>query len=104
MLNKILKITRIINEMSIKTVALKSKVSYSYISELEAGKKSSPSISTLKSIAKVYDIPVSRLFLFEEIANEKLLNNQQISKMILEYYLCEKNNENSNTQILTKTK
>lgn len=103
MINKILKITRIINDMSIKSVSENSGFSYSYISEIERGKKS-PTISTLKSIAKVYNIPVSKLFLFEEITEEKQLNYQQISKMILDYYLYEKNNKNNNDQVLSKSK
>ena len=103
MLNTILKVTRLVNEMPIKSVAENSGVSYSCISELEAGKKS-PTITTLKSLAKIYNIKVSKLLLFEEIAIEQNLNYQQILKMILEYYVYEKNNENSNAQTLAKTK
>lgn len=103
MLNTILKVTRLVNEMTIKSVAEKSGVSYSCISELEAGKKS-PTITTLKSLAKIYNIRVSRLLLFEEIAVEQQLNYQQILKMILEFYIYEKNNENLNEQTVSKTK
>ena len=103
MLNTILKVTRLVNEMPIKSVAENSGVSYSCISELETGKKS-PTITTLKSLAKIYNIKVSKLLLFEEIAIEQNLNYQQILKMILEYYVYEKNNENSNAQTLAKTK
>lgn len=103
MLNTVLKITRIVNDMTIKSVSENSGVSYSCISELEAGKKS-PTITTLKSICKVYNISLSQLLLFEELSEEKQLNYQEILKMILEYYIYEKNNQNSNTQILAKTK
>lgn len=94
MLGTILKLIRIANDMSTKNAAETTGISSTYISEVESGNKS-PSISPLNSIANTYNIPASKILLFEETAVEHQLNYQQILKLILEYYIYEQSNEES---------
>lgn len=94
MLGYILKLTRIAINMSTKEAAIKAGTSSTYISEVESGNKT-PSLSMLKKIAITYDISVSKLLLFEELATEQNLNYQETLKLILEYYVNEQK-ESSN--------
>ena len=102
MLGLVLKLTRIANNITTKSVADKSGISSTFICDIENSRKK-VSLENLKAIVKVYDIPLSKILFFEEKATEKQMNYQQILKMILEYYVYEKNNENSNEQTLSKT-
>ena len=95
MLGYILKLTRIAINMSTKDAAIKSGVSSTYISEVESGNKT-PSLSMLKKIALTYDISVSKLLLFEELATEQNLNYQETLKLILEYYVNEQKEVSNN--------
>ena len=86
MLGYILKLTRIANDMSIKQAAEKTGVSSAYFSEIESGNKK-PTLSMLKKICETYNLPVSSLLSFEEIATAKNLNYQEALIMILKYYV-----------------
>lgn len=94
MLGNVLKLIRFANEMSTKDAAQNSNVSSTYISEVENGNKN-PSISVLKKIAETYNIPLSQIFLFEELQIQDNLSNRQLLIMILEYYINKTNKENS---------
>ena len=45
--------------ITLRDLAKKSNISYSYISLLENGKKENPSIKIIEGLAKVLDVPVS---------------------------------------------
>lgn len=55
----ILKILRIANDLSIKQLSDKSGISVSYITELEKGKKTKPSIDTIDKYAKAFGLKKS---------------------------------------------
>lgn len=87
MIGYILKLIRVANNnMSTKDVAKMLDVSSSHISLIEKGDKK-PSLTMLKKISSVYNIPLSEILLFDEIQEQKGLNYQQTLKMILEYYV-----------------
>lgn len=97
MIGEIVRVTRIANDMTIKDLAKKSKISTSYISEIENNKKSS-SISTLIKIAVGFDLELSELLLFDEYHNsligkkEKLEIYRSLLLKILETYETNQNN------------
>lgn len=95
MLGDILRLIRIANDIKVKDAAISMDISSAYVSEVENNNKQ-VSFTILKKFSKLYDIPLSKIFLFEELQKDENLNNQQVLKIILEYYLFEKEN---NTQL-----
>ena len=86
MLGNILRLIRIANDnKNIKDIAKEIGITPNYLCDLEKGNKR-VSLKILKKIALFYDMPLSQIFLFDELQNQNNLNNQQILKMILEYY------------------
>lgn len=104
MLNEILRVLRIANDLKITELSNLSKVSRSYITEIEKGYKT-PSISKLESLAKVFGISVSQILYFDVIATENNYTYRDILLMILEYYVENNhvfNNEKQNKRALVK--
>jgi len=65
MLNEALRLFRIYNDLKITELADQIGLSPSYISELEAGKKS-PSLKVISKYATRFDVPSSAIFGFAE--------------------------------------
>lgn len=63
-------------------------MSHSYISMVEKGSKNI-SLVSLKRLAKVYNMPVSKIFYFEEIQHQLQLDREHLMIEILKYYLYE---------------
>ena len=59
-----LKTLRTSNEMSLRDLAEKANVPPGYLSELEAGKKTNPSLDVLKRLARALGVPVGELLEF----------------------------------------
>jgi len=94
MIGYILKLVRVANNnMSAATAAKMLGVSSTFICEIEKGNKK-PSITTLKKISSIYNIPLSEILLFDELQEQNSLSYQQTLKMILEYYIFKQNDIN----------
>jgi transcriptional regulator with XRE-family HTH domain len=65
MLNRALKLLRLFHEMDQHELAPKLKISRSYLSELESGKKQ-PTLELLDRYATVFHVPTPTLLLFSE--------------------------------------
>lgn len=65
MIDRALKHMRIFHTISQTDLADKLEISRSYLSEIEAGKKS-PSLELLEKYANIFSIPVSSILLFSE--------------------------------------
>jgi transcriptional regulator with XRE-family HTH domain len=65
MLNRALKLLRLFHEMDQQELAGKLKISRSYLSELESGKKQ-PTLELLDRYAIVFHVPTPTLLLFSE--------------------------------------
>lgn len=65
MLQKALKMLRVYHHISQRELARQLKVSNSYLSELESGKKS-PSLELLNKYSDFFKIPTSSIMLFSE--------------------------------------
>ena len=73
LLGKALKLARTYSDLPQKDMAVALGVSQSYLSEIEAGKKS-PTLQLLQSYSTVLDVPLSSLLFFaEQIDGEKPL-------------------------------
>jgi transcriptional regulator with XRE-family HTH domain len=69
-LGRAIKVMRTASGIKQKEIASRTGVTANYVSLVEAGKRD-PSISFLRQIAKVIDVPVGLFFLWEEGAGEK---------------------------------
>jgi transcriptional regulator with XRE-family HTH domain len=58
---RVLKTLRRSKDMSLREVAEKAGVPHGYLSELEAGKKTNPSLDVLKRLARALGVPVTEL-------------------------------------------
>jgi len=91
-IGEVLRSVRIANDMSIKETSDKSRVSVSYLTDLEKNKKNNPSIYTLEKLCSVYNINVSDLFELDEYhesiidLKEQLKIYQKLLKKVLELY------------------
>jgi len=68
MINKALRLAREFHRMKQVELAKKLKISTSYLSEIEAGKKP-PSVELLDEYAIVFGVPASTFMLFKEQMN-----------------------------------
>lgn len=68
---KILKALRIINELSIKQLSEESGISVSYITEIEKGEKTKPSLDILDKYSKALGIKKTTLMYFQEEFEDK---------------------------------
>jgi transcriptional regulator with XRE-family HTH domain len=65
MIHQALKLTREFHRMKQVDLAKKLDISTSYLSEIESGKKP-VSVETIENYARVFGVPASTFFLFEE--------------------------------------
>lgn len=65
MIHQALKLTREFHRMKQVELAKKLAISTSYLSEIESGKKPA-SVETLEGYAKVFGVPASTFFMFDE--------------------------------------
>ena len=93
MIHKALNLIRIFHQIKQKELAEKLKISRSYISEIESGKKK-PSYDLLQRYSNVFNVPVSSLFIISEfIEKGKTMEFKVIpSKVILILELIQENN------------
>lgn len=80
-LGKAIKTCRVQKEMTQGELAIKSKISVSYLSLIEKGKRE-PNFAILEKISRELDIPVSIIVFLASDKNELLnLNDQLIDKL-----------------------
>lgn len=77
MLNKALKEIRLFHQMKQDELSIKLDISKSYLSELEAGKKTI-SLDILDKYSKVFSIPASSLLLFSENLNSSPTSKSKV--------------------------
>lgn len=65
MLNKALRLIRIFHDITQKDLAEKLKISRSYLSEIESGKKT-PTLEIIIKYSEQFDIPLSSIMFFSE--------------------------------------
>jgi transcriptional regulator with XRE-family HTH domain len=65
MLNEALRLVRIFHDVSQKDAAAQLRISSSYLSEIEAGKKE-PTLQLLHKYSEEFNIPVSSIMFFSE--------------------------------------
>lgn len=95
MIGDILRTIRVANEnMSIKDAANKIGISAAYISEIEQGNKQF-SLNTLKKFSSVYNVPLSKIMLWDEEQEDY----QHTLIKILKYYLFEQDTKNTEQDI-----
>uniref|UniRef100_A0AAU8B4W0 Helix-turn-helix XrE-family like protein n=1 Tax=Dulem virus 30 TaxID=3145748 RepID=A0AAU8B4W0_9CAUD len=58
---KLLHIKRLEKNLSLRQLGKNTGITYSYLSQLETGKRNNPSLPLLNSLAKALDVPVSLL-------------------------------------------
>lgn len=75
MLNEALRLVRVFHDLSQKELAEKLGISKSYLSEIEAGKKT-PTLALLNYYSEVFDIPVSSIMFFSENLNNSTRTEQ----------------------------
>lgn len=81
---EILKLLRIINNYSIKDLSEKAGISVSYITDIEKGKKTKPSIDILDKYSKALGIKKTTIMYFQEEFEEK---DYDLQNMMLEILL-----------------
>jgi transcriptional regulator with XRE-family HTH domain len=78
MLNKALKEIRLFHQLKQDELSKKLDISKSYLSELEAGKKTI-SLEILDKYSKVFSIPTSSLLLFSENLDSKPSSKSKVN-------------------------
>lgn len=78
MLNKALKEIRLFHQMKQDELSKELDISKSYLSELEAGKKTI-SLDILDKYSRVFSIPVSSLLLFSENLDSKPTSKTKVN-------------------------
>jgi len=80
MLSEALKLIREFHDLNQADLAARLQVSRSFLSELEAGKKS-PSLDILERYATTFKIPKSSLFLFAEALEQRPIGSKPKAKV-----------------------
>ena len=81
---EVLRLLRISKDMSIKDVADKSGISVSYITELEKGNKSKPSLEILDKYSNALQVNKSAIMFFVEEYSKNNYGYQQMLLKILD--------------------
>lgn len=81
MINKALRIIRQFHEFKQVELAEKLDISKSYLSEIEAGKKTI-TLDLLNKYSKTFDIPVSSLVFFSESLDNKNIGSNKFKKVV----------------------
>ena len=105
MLGEVLKLIRIAT-MKYETESKAAKtigITPSYLNKIENGSKY-PSEKILEKLSIIYDISQEKIMAFDRINDKLKLNNQQLLRLILNYYLSDeylsrKNNDHQETSI-----
>lgn len=63
---KVLRLLRILNDLSIKELSEKSGISVSYITDIEKGAKTKPSVDIIEKYSKALGVSKSTIMFFEE--------------------------------------
>lgn len=79
-INKILKMLRIAEDMSARMLAEKIKLSPSYISDIETGRKK-PTLSVLEKYGQLFGISPANLLLLQE-GNQHASNTELLFKVL----------------------
>jgi len=74
-LNKALKLIRVFHDLKQKDLAEKLKISKSYLSEIESGKKQ-PTFEIIGSYSELFNIPVSSIMFFSESLDSEIKTEQ----------------------------
>lgn len=82
-LGYVLKLLRIANNMSVKTLAQKMGVSSTYVTEVEAGNKN-PSLNTLTKYSEALGVSKSTILYFDEEGGQINYDYQLLLLKILE--------------------
>lgn len=77
---KVLRLLRISNDLTIKELSEKTGISVSYITDIEKGVKTRPSMDIIDKYSKALGISKSTIIFFEEKYSEK---NYSYQKMLL---------------------
>lgn len=80
-LNEALRLMRVFHDLSQKELAEKLRISKSYISEIESGKKT-PTLDLLNRYSEFFDIPVSSIMFFSESLNSKEIKTFPANKIL----------------------
>ena len=80
-ISSILRLLRISNDLSIKQLSEKTGISVSYITDIEKGARSKPSIDILDKYSKALNVSKQTIMFFQEEFNDK---NYTYQKMLLE--------------------
>ena len=87
-LGQVLKLFRlsVSEDFTAQKLANKMRVSATYISEVENGKKI-PSLEGLKNFSKAFNVPISQIFKIEEDANENYWSYEKTFLEVVKTYL-----------------
>lgn len=104
MINQALRMAREFHHMKQVELAKQLKLSTSYLSELEAGKKP-PSIEILEAYGRVFRVPASTFLLFKEhLDGQDDLRRVAKAKKMLQFFewVLEEADDNDKTEKTTK--
>ena len=86
MINKALRLLRVINDMKLKDLAVILKVSQSYLSEIEKGTKTA-SLKLIDKYAEIFDIPSSSILYLSENLDKDSSLKSKISKAVINFLI-----------------
>ena len=81
---KVLRLLRISNDLSIKELSEKSGISVSYITDIEKGVKTKPSVDIIEKYSKALGVSKSTIMFFEEEYTQKECSYQKMLLGMLE--------------------
>ena len=81
---EVLRLLRISNDLSIKELSDKTGISASYITEIESGKKDSPSIDIIDKYSKALNVSKTTIMFFEEDLSDKKYDYKNMLLSILQ--------------------
>ena len=81
---EVLRLLRISNDLSVKELSDKTGISASYITEIESGKKDSPSIDIIDKYSKALNVSKTTIMFFEEDLSDKKYDYKKMLLQILQ--------------------